>query len=39
VQAYRYVGSNSTFFHLRQLARLVEEKRQIGFEEVFVPLA
>jgi hypothetical protein len=39
VQAYRYVGSNSTFFDLRQLARLVEEKRQIGFEEVFVPLA
>lgn len=38
VGAYRYVGSNSTFFDLRQLARLVEGQGQISFEEVFVPL-
>jgi hypothetical protein len=37
VGAYRYVGSNSTFFDLGQLAHLVQ-KKQIGFQNVFRPL-
>lgn len=37
VQAYRFVGSNSTFFNLGQLSELVQ-KRRIPFEQVFQPL-